>query len=133
MAAELRAVKVVAVSPEPTPYRAPLFDAIAERPEIDLTVIYAAETVAGRTWRVEPRHRAIFLRGVAVPGAARILHHDYPITPGVLGALSEAKPDCVVVSGWSIFASQAAIAWCRLRRIPYLLNVESHDEGERPL
>ena len=119
------------VSPEPTPYRAPLFDAIAERPEIDLTVIYAAETVAGRTWKVEPRHRAVFLRGVDVPGARRILHHDYPVTPGIVGALSDARPDCVVVSGWSLFASQVAIMWCRLRHVPYLLMVESHDEDPR--
>src|SRR5213079_74643 len=101
MAAEFRAVRVIAVSPEPTPYRAPLFDLIGERPEIDLTVIYAAETVAGRTWHVEPRHRAVFLRGVGVPGARRILDHDYPITPGVVGALSHVRPDCVVISGWS--------------------------------
>ena len=38
--------RVTVVSPEPTPYRAPLFDLIAER--VDLTVIYAARTVAAR-------------------------------------------------------------------------------------
>jgi glycosyltransferase involved in cell wall biosynthesis len=38
----------------------------------------------------------------------------------------------VVVSGWSTFASQAAIAWCRLRRVPYVLLVESNDRDERP-
>jgi glycosyltransferase involved in cell wall biosynthesis len=33
----------------------------------------------------------------------------------------------VVVSGWSTFASQAAIAWCRAHGVPYVLLVESHD------
>ena len=99
--------------------------------DVDLTVIYAAQTVAGRTWRVEPRHRAVFLRGVGLPGAGRILHHDYPLTPGVVAALSSARPDVVVVSGWSTFAAQAAIAWCRARHLPYVLVVESHDEGPR--
>lgn len=126
-----REFRVTVVSPEPTPYRAPLFDAISERPEIDLTVIYAAETVAGRTWTVELRHRAVFLRGARVPGASRILRHDYPVTPGVLAALSRTRPECVVVSGWSTFASQAALGWCRTRRVPYLLIVESHDERQR--
>jgi glycosyltransferase involved in cell wall biosynthesis len=126
-----REFRVTVVSPEPTPYRAPLFDAIAARPEIDLTVIYAAQTVAGRTWKVEPQHRAVYLRGARVPGARRILLHDYPITPGVFRALSDARPDCVVVSGWSTYPSQAAIVWCRMRRVPYLLIVESHDEGPR--
>jgi glycosyltransferase involved in cell wall biosynthesis/GT2 family glycosyltransferase len=124
-------IRVAAVFPEPTPYRAPLLDRVAALEEVDLTVIYAAETVAGRTWSVEPRHRAVFLRGVVVPGAEKVLHHAYPLTPGVVGALAEAEPDVVVVSGWSTFASQAALAWCRLRGVPYVLVVESHDEGPR--
>ena len=33
----------------------------------------------------------------------------------------------MVVSGWSTFASQAAIAWCRAHGVPYVLLVESHD------
>jgi glycosyltransferase involved in cell wall biosynthesis len=124
-------IRVTAVFPEPTPYRAPLLDRVAALPEVDLTVVYAADTVARRTWRVEPRHRAVFLRGVRLPGAATILHHDYPLTPGIVGALTDARPSVVVVSGWSTFAAQAAIAWCRLRHVPYVLVVESHDEGPR--
>jgi glycosyltransferase involved in cell wall biosynthesis len=125
-------IRVAAVFPEPTPYRAPLFDRVAALAEVDLTVIYAAETVAGRTWQVEPRHRAVFLRGLRVPGADRVLHHDYPLTPGIARALGEARPEVVVVSGWSTFTAQAAIAWCRARDVPYVLVVESHDEGPRP-
>jgi glycosyltransferase involved in cell wall biosynthesis len=124
--------RVAVVSPEPTPYRAPLFDRIAERPEIDLTVIYAAETVAARDWAVDMRHPHVFLRGVRVPGARHLLRHDYPITPEVAAALSAADPDVVVVAGWSTFAAQAAIAWSRARRLPYVLHVESHDLDPRP-
>jgi glycosyltransferase involved in cell wall biosynthesis len=126
-----RPLRVAAVFPEPTPYRAPLLDRIAASSGIDLRVLYAAGTVAGRTWRVEPRHDAVFLRGLRVPGARRVLHHDYPVTPGVVPALTEIRPDVVVVSGWSTFAAQAAITWCGLKNIPYLLVVESHDEGPR--
>lgn len=124
--------RVAVVSPEPTPYRAPLFDRIAERDDIELTVIYAAHSVASRTWRVEPHHRAVFLRGVRIPGARTLVRHDYPVTPGVFRALGEAQPDVAVASGWSTFASQAAIAWARARGIPYVLLVESHDAGPRP-
>jgi glycosyltransferase involved in cell wall biosynthesis len=126
-----RPVRVAAVFPEPTPYRAPLLDRIAAQPEVDLTVVYAADTVARRSWRVEPKHPSVFLRGIRIPGAQRILHHDYPVTPGVVGALTEIRPEVVVVSGWSTFAAQAAIAWCGVKSIPYLLVVESHDEGPR--
>ena len=125
-------IRVAFVSPEPTPYRSPLLDRIADGGEIDLTVVYAARTVAGRTWTVEPRHRAVFLDGVTVPGVRDVLRHDYPVTPGIWRALRDAAPDCVVVSGWSTFASQAAIAWCRLRHVPYVLLVESHDDGPKP-
>ena len=129
--ADGRPVRVAAVFPEPTPYRAPLLDRVAAQPEIDLTVVYAADTVAGRSWHVEPKHPSVFLRGIRVPGAQRILHHDYPVTPGVVGALTKIRPEVVVVSGWSTFAAQAAITWCGVKGIPYLLVVESHDEGPR--
>jgi glycosyltransferase involved in cell wall biosynthesis len=125
-------IRVAAVFPEPTPYRAPLLDRIAALPDLDLTVLYAAETVAGRTWNVTRTHRAVFLRGIRVPGAAHLVRHDYPITLGIVRELHHARPDVVVVSGWSTFAAQAAIAWCRAKHVPYVLVVESHDEGPRP-
>jgi glycosyltransferase involved in cell wall biosynthesis len=124
-------VRVALVSPEPTPYRSPLLDRVAARPEVDLTVIYAAHTVARRTWKVEPRHESVFLSGVRLPGLRRALRHDYPLTLGIGRALRSVRPDVVVVSGWSTFASQAAIAWSRAHGIPYLLFVESHDLGPR--
>jgi glycosyltransferase involved in cell wall biosynthesis len=108
--------RVTVVSPEPTPYRAPLFDRIAQH--VDLTIVYAARTVAGRDWTVPLHHRAVFLQGLRVPGVRRLLRHDYPITPGVAQALERSRPDVVVVSGWSTFASQAAVVWCRARRRP---------------
>ena len=129
---DAEAVRVAVVSPEPTPYRSGLFDRVAERAEVDLTVIYAGRTVAGRTWQIEPRHRTVYLDGVRLPGVRRVLRHDYPVTPGIFGALAEANPDVVVVSGWSTFSSQAAVLWCRRRRVPYVLLVESNDRDPRP-
>jgi glycosyltransferase involved in cell wall biosynthesis len=123
--------RVAFVSPEPTPYRSPLLDRVAASNGIDLTVVYAARTVAGRTWTVEPQHRAVFLDGVRVPGVRGVFRHDYPVTPGIWRALRDARPDCVVISGWSTFAAQAAIGWCRARRVPYVLLVESHDAGPK--
>jgi glycosyltransferase involved in cell wall biosynthesis len=123
--------RATVVSPEPTPYRAPLFDRIAARGDVELTVVYAARTVAGRTWSVDLDHRAVFLSGFRAPLLGRVLRHDYPVTPGIVRALHAARPEVVVVSGWSTFASQAAIAWSRARRVPYVLLVESHDLGPR--
>ena len=124
-------MRVAFVSPEPTPYRAPLLDRIAALPDVELTAIYAARTVASRKWATVLHHKAVFLRGVAVPGARRVVRHDYPITPSIFDALRSAQPHVVVVSGWSTFASQAALFWCRLRRVPCVLLVESHDAGPK--
>jgi glycosyltransferase involved in cell wall biosynthesis len=122
--------RVTVVSPEPTPYRAPLFDRIAGH--VDLTVVYAAQTVARRDWSVPLHHRAVFLRGLSFPGVEWALRHDYPLTPGIFGALRASRPDVVVVSGWSTFASQAAVAWARAHGVRYVLHVESHDLDPRP-
>jgi glycosyltransferase involved in cell wall biosynthesis len=127
-----RVTRVTVVSPEPTPYRSPLFDAISRRDEVDLTVVYAASTVAGRQWQVEPLHRAVYLDGVTIPGLRPVFRHDYPVTPGIAQALGAAEPDVVVVSGWSTFAAQAALAWSHLHDVPYVLLVESHDAGAKP-
>ena len=125
-------MRVAFVSPEPTPYRSPLLDRVAARDGVDLTVIYAARTLAGRTWVVEPQHRAVYLDGFTLPGMRGVLRHDYPVTPGIWHALRDARPDCVVVSGWSTFAAQAALGWCRVLGVPYVLLVESHDAGPKP-
>ena len=86
-------IRVVAVVPEPTPYRAPLFDLIAERPDIDLSVVYAADAIAGNRWEISIDHPHVILRGVRVPGAHRILRHDYPITPGVFALLRGSRSE----------------------------------------
>jgi glycosyltransferase involved in cell wall biosynthesis len=125
-------VPVAFVLPEPTPYRNPMLDVLADRDEVDLTAVYAAGSVQQREWELETVHRSVVPQGRRLPGARRILRHDYPVTPGVLGALRAAQPGVVVVSGWSTFASQAAIAWCRVRRVPYVLLVESNDRDQRP-
>lgn len=124
-------VRVVAVMPEPTPYRSPLFDLLAARPDLDLHVVYNAGAIAGNAWADRPAHPSTILRGLRLPGARKLLRHDYPVTPGVLVELQRRRPDCVVLTGWSTFASQCAIVWCRLRRVPYVLIVESHDHGPR--
>jgi glycosyltransferase involved in cell wall biosynthesis len=124
-------LRVAVVSPEPAPYRAPLFDLLARESGIDLTVVYAARTLAGRSWRVELHHPARFLRGLRVPGVGRLLAHDYVVSPDVRSTLRDLEPDVVVVSGWSTFACQASLLWCRRREVPYVLHVESHDAGPR--
>ncbi len=124
--------RLTIVLPEPTPYRTGMLDLLAERPDVDLTVVYAGSSLQQRTWNVDLRHEAIVVEGVRIPGAHHILRHDYPLSLGVFGALRASRPEVVVVSGWSTFASQATVAWCRRHGVPYVLLVESNEREARP-
>lgn len=124
-------IRVGVISPEPTPYRAPLFDRLAARDDLDLTVIYAARTVGARQWHVEPKHRAVFLSGGLRLPLGRVLHHDYPVTPSIWRLLSRERFDCLVIGGWSVFAAQAAIVWSRIHGVPYVVTSESHLDERR--
>ena len=125
-------VRLAMVLPEPTPYRTGMLDLLARRPDVDLTVIYAGVSVQRRAWDVEVDHRAVVVDGWRLPGAFRLLRHDYPLSLGVVGALGDSRPEVVVVSGWSTFASQATVAWCRRHGVPYVLLVESNERDARP-
>lgn len=125
-------VRLTMVFPEIAPYRTPMLDRLAERPEVDLTVLYASASVQRRTWSSEPRHRAVVLGGVRVPGLYRILRHDYPVSFGVFRTLRKARPEVVVCSGWSTFAAQATVWWCRANHVPYALLTESNEREARP-
>jgi glycosyltransferase involved in cell wall biosynthesis len=70
--------------------------------------------------------------GRRIPGVRDVFRHDYPITARIVRELEDSRPDVVVIAGWSTFAAQASLAWCRARGIPYVLVVESNDADPRP-
>ena len=49
-------IRVAYIAGEPNPYRAPHLDRIAEHPDVDLAVIYAAATVQRREWKLDYAH-----------------------------------------------------------------------------
>jgi glycosyltransferase involved in cell wall biosynthesis len=124
-------IRVGYIAGEPNPSRAPHLDRIAAHPDIDLTVIYAAPTVHRREWTLQLAHEPIVLRGPRLP-AMRLLHHDYPLTPQIWRLLERERFDVLVIGGWSLMATQLAIAWARLHRVPYLLISENHFRESRP-
>jgi glycosyltransferase involved in cell wall biosynthesis len=117
--------RVAIVTTEPTASRVPQFDLLAKRDDLDVMVYYAAESVQGRTWTLTLDHPHEILQGPTLP-LTRLLQHDYPITPSLWRKLDRGTYDCVVVWGWSTFAAQLAILWCRRRGVPYVLFAESH-------
>jgi glycosyltransferase involved in cell wall biosynthesis len=71
------------------------------------------------------------LSGPSLP-LTRVLHHDYPLTPQVWTVLERERFDVLVIGGWSLMATQLAIAWARLRRVPYFIVAENHLREDRP-
>ena len=124
-------IRVGVVLGEPTPYRAPQLDLVADAADLDLTVVYCSPTIQRREWTIEPRHHAVFLDGPSLP-LTRVLHHDYPLTPSIWRLLSRERFDVLVIGGWSLFGTQAAILWARLHRVPYLVMSENHLREPRP-
>jgi len=124
-------IRVGYIAGEPNPSRAPHLDRIAEHPDIDLTVIYAAPTVHRREWTLELARDPVILRGPSLP-AMRLLHHDYPLTPQIWPLLQRERFDVLVIGGWSLLATQLAIVWARLHKVPYLLISENHLLEARP-
>jgi glycosyltransferase involved in cell wall biosynthesis len=124
-------IRVGYIAGEPNPSRAPHLDRIAAHPDIDLTVIYAAATVHRREWTLELKHEPVILRGPSLP-LSRILHHDYPLTPQIWALLERERFDVLAIGGWALMATQLAIIWARLRKVPYLLITENHLREPRP-
>jgi glycosyltransferase involved in cell wall biosynthesis len=124
-------IRVGYIAGEPNPSRAPHLDRIAAHPDLDLTVVYAASTVHRREWQLEFEHEPVFLRGPVLP-LTPLLHHDYPLTPQIWRLLDRERFDVLVIGGWSLLATQLAIVWARVHRVPYLVISENHFRERRP-
>jgi glycosyltransferase involved in cell wall biosynthesis len=113
------------VPPTPVPYREPLFRALAERPELELRVIYQSAgqpswDVAPDWFPIEHAYPAVHLRSRQRrrPGRTPVL-----VSRGLESALRRANPDCVVVWEYGL-ASLRTLTWCRFHRRAYLIFTE---------
>ena len=120
--------RLAVVTDLPTPYRAPVFDAIAARGRVDLHVLYLAQGETGRaSWRVDcSRHGHTFLAGGALTFRAAKGPFAWKWNVGVGRALTELAPRVVSVGGWAHPAMHLAMGWARRRDVPYLVTSESH-------
>lgn len=120
--------RVVVLSEIPTPYRLPLYEILAARPELELDVLFCSRAQPDRPWNLDAElanvpHR--FLPGAGLRFGGRRNTFVYEVNPTVVRELSRRKPDVLVIGGYAVFAEQAAIAYARARRVPYVLHTES--------
>jgi glycosyltransferase involved in cell wall biosynthesis len=121
--------RILAISEIPTPYRLPLYRALAARDDLDLEVVFCAAAQPDRPWQIQDAlagvpHRV--LRNIPLQLRPNTGGFVYEINPEIFGVLHDARPDLIVVGGYAVFAEQAAIGFARARGIPYVLHSESH-------
>jgi glycosyltransferase involved in cell wall biosynthesis len=120
----VRALTKLALLTEiPAPYRIPLFNALADRVELRVLFLSATDPRRGfyerhaDEWRFDSR----VLRGAELRRGGRWV----VLNRGVLRELRRFRPDVVAVGGWNQPAFWLALLYCRLRRVPLLVWVES--------
>jgi glycosyltransferase involved in cell wall biosynthesis len=114
-----------------SPYRTPLFNALAKNPNVDLQVIFLAETDPQlRQWQVEKKEIG-FPYQVLPSLRQRMGGYNVLLNRGMAGALSKLKPDVVMCGGYNYVASWQALRWARQNKIPFVLWSESNLQDAR--
>lgn len=123
-------MKLIILTEIISPYRIPVFNALAQQPEIDLRVIFFAETDPSmRQWRVY-RDEARFSYEVLPSWRRRFGKHNILVNTNVAAALERARPDVILCGGYNYLASWQALHWAKKNDVPFMLWSEStaHDQ-----
>lgn len=121
--------KIALVVNEPPPYRIPVFNQISAMPGVKLRVIFCCRREPNRLWDLPSiDFDAVYLRERITTVEGRYIHHN----PDVLLALTRFAPDVVVGNGFNP-THLYAMAWCALRRRPYVPMTDGTLQSERAL
>lgn len=117
--------KLVIITEIIAPYRIPVFNALAQRHQVELHVIFLSENDPTlRQWEIY-KNEIQFSYEVLPSWRARLGRHNLLINRGVRTALDRIVPDAVICGGYNYLASWSAAYWARAKRIPFLLWTES--------
>lgn len=109
-------VRVALLTEIVAPHRIATFNALAGLPEIDLDVLFFAESEDRRGWQQADRARMKFrfsvLRGLTA--GRRYQSTQLFLNPGVVGALRRGRYDVVIVGGYHHPTIWLALAYCRI-------------------
>ena len=123
--------RVVILTEIISPYRIPVFNALAETAAVDSHVIFLAETDATLwQWKVY-KDDIRFSFEILPHWRRRVRGYNVLLNRGVAAALEKAKPDVVVCGGYSYLAMWQALRWARKRGVPVLLWSESTRQDQR--
>ncbi len=114
-----------------SPYRIPLFNALAQHAEVDLQVIFLAETDPHlRQWQI-PKEEIEFSYRVLPSWRRRVGRFNALLNHGVGRALADAAPDVILCGGYNYVASWQSLLWARAHHIPFFLWSESNEQDLR--
>ena len=109
-----------------SPYRIPLFNALAEDGEVDLHVLFLAETDPMlRQWQVY-KEEIQFSYQVLPSRRQWVGSYNVLLNRGVGSALAAAAPDVILCGGYNYFASWQSLRWARVHNVPFVLWSESN-------
>jgi glycosyltransferase involved in cell wall biosynthesis len=123
--------KLIIITEIIAPYRIPVFNALSHREDIDLHVIFLAETdETQRQWEVH-KNEIQFSYEVLRSWRRRFGRYHCLLNWGMQAALARFSPDVIVCGGYNYVASWMALWWAHRHRIPLLLWVESTAKDHR--
>jgi len=113
------------------PYRIPVFNALARHPDVDLHVIFMAETDPTiRHWRVYT-DEIRFSYEILPSWRTRLGEHTVLVNQRASAALLDADPDVILCGGYNYLISWQAQRWARRNNVPFLLWSESTANDRR--
>jgi glycosyltransferase involved in cell wall biosynthesis/peptidoglycan/xylan/chitin deacetylase (PgdA/CDA1 family) len=99
----------------PSPHMVALLDALAERPDCAIEVLYCNRKAPGRGWGAPLGHLPYcFISGVT-------LLNDFRINPNILGTMKKIRADIWVINTcYTSPTTLMAIGWLHQKRIPWI-------------
>jgi glycosyltransferase involved in cell wall biosynthesis len=123
--------KTVIITEIIAPYRIPVFNALARREDIDLHVMFLAETdQALRQWHVY-KNEVSFSHQILPSWRWRVGKSNFLINRGVWSALNKATPEVIICGGYNYAASWEALLWSRRHGADFVLWSESSGQDAR--
>lgn len=122
-------LKVCVVTNIATPYRIPVYELLAQRPGIDLEVLYFADREPDRSWRLP--HSSVSaetLRSWVLTVRGRHIHFTW----GVMRGLRARRPDVVITTGYNP-GHLAAFLYARLAGVAHVVQTDGSVESEKCL
>jgi glycosyltransferase involved in cell wall biosynthesis len=124
-------VRTVILTEIIAPYRIPVFNTLARRTDLDLNVIFLAETDETlRQWRVYKSE--ISFSYVVLPSWRwRTRNNTLLINRGLWAALNRLSPQVIICGGYNYAASWEALLWAKRRGAEFVLWSESNNNDAR--